>query len=435
MVALYIAEQGSWDAQITARMPGGNDEPVADIQPHATSTTPASSTPAKVVDTGTPTQLPTLELANTTVKHTDGTNQKFRVPEGLCVKVAAEGVGKARFMAWSPDQRLFVPDMVDYLLSPGAKLYALENFDPETGRFATSTVFLSDLLGVNDVAFYRDADGQDWIYVAETAYLRRWPYQAGDQKPSGPAEVIAYFPGKQSPGETSVVWHITRTLEFVGDQLYVSVGSGCNSCEELAGERAHIEVMDADGSNRRVYATGLRNAVGLEWANDTLYATANGADHLGINTPDEALFAITEGTHYAWPYCYLEAGEWLPDSTSVWQREFDCSTAPAPITTFPPRSAPLGFTYFDATWHPAVAQSFLVALHGSFEAALGRGYQIVRVTEAGERDVFMDGFQLPGKTRVARPVDILPYDEQSFFFSDDHGGRIYFVQAPTDVRD
>jgi len=369
-------------------------------------------------------------LGTTTVMTGDGTVQTFQVPEGVMLTIAAENLGKVRFMAWSPDGRLFVPDMVDYLMSPNAKLWVLGDFDPEKGTFGTRDVFLSPLQGVNDVAFYRDSEGQDWLYIAETAYLKRYRYTEGDMRPQGSAEIVATFPGQQSIGEESVVWHITRTLEFVDDELYISIGSGCNSCEELAGERAMIIVMNPDGSNVREYATGLRNAVGIEWARGQLYATANGADHLGIDAPDEALFSIEEGTHYAWPYCYLKGGEWYNDVSQVWRENFSCIDAPTPVAVFPPRSAALGVTYFDESVHPLLVDSFLVALHGSFEAYLKSGYKIVRVTPSGEQKTFIDGFQLRDATRVARPVDILMVDQYSFLFTDDYGGRIYHVRLP-----
>lgn len=382
------------------------------------------------VDGDSNSSLPALSLATTTVVTNTGVVQSFRVPEGATLNIAAEDLGKARFMAWAPDERLFVPDMVDYLLSPEGKLWVLDDFDSETGTFGSKEIFLDNLQGVNDVAFYQDEAGQDWLYVAETAHLKRYPYSAGDISPRGPAEIVTTFPAQQSPGEESVVWHITRTLEFVNDKLYISIGSGCNSCEELAGERAMIQVMNPDGSDARVYATGLRNSVGIEWANNRLYATANGVDHLGNEVPNEAIFEINEDEHYAWPYCYLDGDTWRADNSQSWQQDFSCEDAPAPLAIFPPRSAPLGITYFGAQAHPLLQNSFLVALHGSFEASLMSGYEIVRITSSGETELFMDGFQLPDATRVARPVDILPVDEQSFLFTDDHGGRIYHLRLP-----
>ena len=119
----------------------------------------------------------------------------------------------------------------------------------------------------------------------------------------------------------------------------------------------------------------------------------------------------------------------MTDSTQTWQRDYDCEAAPEPLAVFPARSAPLGITYFDHASHGALRNSFLVALHGSFEPQMMSGYQIVRVEVDGTQSLFMDGFQLPDATRIARPMAFLQYDKNSFFFTDDHGGRIYFMRG------
>lgn len=370
-----------------------------------------------------------LELQSKTVSLDDGTELSFRIPTEYSLQVAAEDLGKARFMTWSPDGRLFVPDIVDYQLSREGKLFVLEDFSEETGRFETKHTYLSGLRGPNSVAFYTDEDGQDWLYIALTAHLVRYPYNAGDTEPSGEAETVTEFPNQQSPGEVSVVWHITRTIFFHEGRLYVSVGSGCNSCEELAGEmRAMIYSMNPDGSDKRVEGEGLRNTVGITMANNDLYATANGVDHLGINIPDEMLYKVENGKHYGWPYCYVEDGKNVADTSTVWNNPINCEDAPLPTATFEARSAPLGLRYFDERFHSSLADSFLVALHGSFDPSVGAGYEIRRVTKDGQQELFMDGFLQNGK-QIARPVDFLQYNNNSFFFTDDHGGRIFYMKT------
>lgn len=370
-----------------------------------------------------------LELQEKTVALNDSTEVSFRIPSEYSIKVAAEGLGKVRFMTWSPDGRLFVPDIVDYQLSHEGRLFVLEDFNEETGRFETKHTYLSGLRGPNSVAFYTDEEGRDWLYLALTAHLVRYPYNAGDTEPSGEAEIVAEFPNEQSPGEVSVVWHITRTIFFHEDRLYVSVGSGCNSCEELAGEmRAMIYSMNPDGSDERVEGKGLRNTVGITMAENELYATANGVDHLGNGTPDEMLYKVENGNHYGWPYCYVEDGEYMADNSQVWNDAIDCAEIPLPIATFEPRSAPLGLRYFDENFHSSLADSFLVAIHGSFVQGIGASPEIRRVTRDGQNEIFMDSFSQNGE-RVARPVDFLQKDANSFFFTDDHGGRIFYMKA------
>lgn len=370
-----------------------------------------------------------IELQEKIITLDNGAELNFRIPSGYNLQIAAEDLGKVRFMTWSPDGRLFVPDIVNYQLSHEGRLFVLEDFNEETGRFETKHTYLSGLRGPNSVAFYTDENGQDWLYLALTAHLVRYPYTAGDTEPSGEAEIVAEFPNEQSPGEVSVVWHITRTIFFHEGRVYVSVGSGCNSCEELAGEmRAMIYSMNPDGSDKRIEGEGLRNTVGITMAGNELYATANGVDHLGNNAPDEMLYKVEDGKHYGWPYCYVEDGQYVADNSQTWNNPLDCSEITLPVATFKPRSAPLGLRYFNDSFHHSLADSFLVALHGSFDPSVSSGYEIRRVTKTGQQELFMDGFLQNGK-QIARPVDFLQFNDKSFFFTDDHGGRIFFLKA------
>lgn len=356
-------------------------------------------------------------------------SSSLELPQSFTITVAAEELGKARFMSMSPDGRMFVPNLVDYNLSHGGEVHILEDFNEDTGQFETKHTYLSDLRGVNSIAFYEDMDGEHWIYVALTAKLLRFPYEAGDTEPSGEPEVVTTFPNKQVPGQSSVVWHITRTIAFKNDMLYVSVGSGCNACEDPEDLwRGMLYRMDPDGGNRELVADGLRNSVGFTWAEDTLYATANGADHLGVNAPYEGLYKIKQGEYYGWPYCYRDEENVVADTSQEWERDFSCENAPKPFTVFEPHSAPLGLAYFDGSAHPTLRNSFLVALHGSFEPEVRAGYKIVRVKKDGTHEPFIDGFQNEDGERFGRPVDILQHDKNSFFFTDDMGGRVYFVE-------
>lgn len=401
---------------------------------------------AKIVETSS------FALAPATVTFEDGTQSTFQLATPFRLAVAAEGLGKARFMAMSPDGRMFVPDLVNMNLSHEGKIYILENFDETTKQFQTKRTYLSGLRGPNSVAFYTDKNGREWIYIALTAHVVRYPYNAGDTKPSKAPEIIATFPNKQVPGETSVVWHITRTIKFYDNRLYVSVGSGCNACEQPEGEmRAMIYSMKPDGSDKRVYADGLRNAVGFTWAEGVLYATVNGADHLGPRAPDDVMYKLTEGAHYGWPYCYESSGAYVPDTARKWEKSFSCENVPLSFAAFEPHAAPLGIEYFSSDSFPALKNSFLVALHGSFEPEIGTGYHVVRVSKDGKQDIFMDGFLAakPAQSsglintasahgdhptgeieRLGRPVDILKKDVNSFFFTDDFKGRMYYVYAP-----
>lgn len=396
-------------------------------------------------------QLETIELKPVTVVFEDGTRSNFELAKPFRLAVAAEGLGKARFMAFSPDGRMFVPDLVNMNLSHEGKIYILENFDETSKRFQTKTTYLSGLRGPNSVAFYTDEDEQGWIYIALTANIIRYPYNAGDTKPSDTAEIVTTFPNQQVAGETSIVWHITRTIKFYNDRLYVSVGSGCNSCEQPDREmRAMIYSINPDGSDRQIYVDGLRNAVGFTFADEEMYATVNGVDNLGDGAPDDALYKLTEGEFYGWPYCYESNGKIYPDTSRNWNSIFSCENAPLSFSAFEPHAAPLGIEYFSIDSHETLKDTFLVALHGSFDPKIRAGYHIVRVSKDGEQEIFMDGFlsennkqagwitniayahgdqSTGGTERFGRPVDILQRDDNSFFFTDDYKGRLYYVYA------
>lgn len=398
-----------------------------------------------------PTQPTLIKLAPVVVVFEDGTQSKFELAQPFRLAVAAEGLGKARFMALSSDERIFVPDLVNLNLSHEGKIYILENFDETTKQFQTKTTYLSGLRGPNSIAFYTDKNGQEWIYIALTANIIRYPYNTGDIKPTVDAEIITTFPNRQVPGETSIVWHITRTIKFYNDRLYVSVGSGCNACEQPEGEmRAMIYSMNPDGSDKQIYVDGLRNAVGFAWADGKLYATANGVDHLGSQAPDDVMYKLVKDEFYGWPYCYESNGKIYSDTSRKWTRLFSCEEVPLSFSAFEPHAAPLGIEYFPENAHPALKNTFLVALHGSFDSKIRVGYHIVRVSKNGEQEIFMDGFltennkqtrriintayahgdQSTGNMeRFGRPVDILQKDANSFFFTDDYKGRIYYVYA------
>lgn len=371
-----------------------------------------------------------ITLATTTMQLA-GREEVLQIPEGLTLTVAMHGLGKARFMAMSPDNRLFVPDMVDYKLSHQGKLYVLDGFNPETGTFAKKSVYLSGLRGPNSALFYTDENGQDWLYVALTAHLLRYKYEPGDLRPSSAPEVVIEFPNTQTPGETSVVWHITRTIHERDGRIYIAVGSGCNSCEQVEGDmRGMIYSILPDGSDVEIYAHNIRNGVDFTWDSAGLmHATANGVDHLGTDRPDEVMYQVPKGITFGWPYCYESKGEIVPDTSQEWENPINCEDAPRSFASFPPRSAPLGIDYFGGDFHPLVADSFLVALHGSFEVTVGTGNQIVRVAPDGTQEVFMDGFLTPDGRRIIRVVDFLKLTNDSFFFSDDQGGRIFYAKA------
>jgi len=363
------------------------------------------------------------------IKLANGKSFDLKLPDGFGISVAAEGLKRVRFMARSPDDRIFVTDMYNLTDNKRGVVYILDDFDPATRQFKKLTKYLSNLRNPNSVAFHTDQSGRNWFYLVLTDRLVRYRYEAGSEAPPGEPEVLATFPD-YGLGYKYGGWHLTRTVVVGGNgKIYVAVGSSCNACEEKEEVRATIVEMDPDGKNQRYYAHGLRNAVGLKWANDRLWATNMGSDHLGDNRPADTFYSIEEEKNYGWPYCFQAGAKIFSDPQfNLRNKKFDCRKVPAAHTPFPSHSSPLGLEYFDSTNDPTLANSFLVALHGSTKRRLRRGYRVVKITESGTAAVqdFITGFH-DGTKINGRPADIFSFGKNAFLVTDDYSGVVYYV--------
>ena len=329
-------------------------------------------------------------------------------------------------MARSPDGRLFVTDLIDMSDNKRGVVYALSAYDPSTRRFGKRVPYLTGLHNPNSVAFHEDAGGS-FIYVALTDRLVRYPYKAEADAPAGAPETLATFPDYGLNYKYGG-WHLTRTVTFGDDgRLYVAAGSSCNACVEKEEVRATVQTMTPDGKDVRFFARGLRNSVGLKWADGAMYATDMGADQFGDDAPDERMFALAEGKNYGWPYCYQDHAVVRPDPQfAASDAGVDCATVPSPFVRFPAHAAPLGFEHFGAAAALAPLRgSFVVALHGSSKKSLAHGYRLVQVRTGMPPEDFVTGF-LQGGTVYGRPVDVLGWSD-GFLVSDDLAGVIYAV--------
>lgn len=393
----------------------------------------------------------------------NGKTLTLSLPANLSINVAAQGLRRVRFMAMSPDDRIFVTDMYSLADNSRGKVYILDGWDQKTGTFAKVTVYLKRLRNPNNLAFYCEPaqngrPGQSWIYIPLTDKLIRYKYNPGDEAPSGPPEILARYPDYGLSYKYGG-WHLTRTVAFATlhgkTRLYVTVGSSCNACREKEEIRATLTVMDPDGTHAEIVARGLRNAVGMEYVptidGGALFATNMGADHLGDGAPEDTFFELdsnerpaAKDTNYGWPTCYFDHGSAHPDRLVSAPKDtdrifpappagpppaqFDCTKVPVAYTAFAAHSSPLGLEHFDAA-NDFLADSFLVALHGAGHPAIGTGYRLVRFTGANRKPQdFMTGFLVDGKVK-GRPCGILRTGSDAFLLTDDLDGVIYYIHA------
>lgn len=339
----------------------------------------------------------------------EGTAERVQVPPGFRVEVFAAGLGGPRLMAWSPsgDLMVSIPQRGQVVLLPDRD---------RDGRADRAVVFAADLDRPHGLA-WRDG----WLYVAETGRIVRLRDGDGDGRADRHEVVVADLPAGGG--------HWTRTVTFGPDgKMYVSVGSSCNVCEEADPRRAAILQFNADGSGGRIFARGIRNAVGLTWhaASGRLWATNNGRDWLGDDLPPETVVVAADGAHFGWPYCH--AGD-LPDPD--FPREGFCARSAPPAVKMQAHSAPLGLAFYTGTkFPPEYRGNLFVAFHGSWNRSVPTGYKVVRIPFQGDKPGpvldFATGW-LQGRSAWGRPVDVLVGTDGALFVSDDGAGQIYRI--------
>jgi glucose/arabinose dehydrogenase len=342
---------------------------------------------------------------------------RLKAPPGFHISIFAEEVDGARMMALSPGGVLLVSE------SGEGKVVALP--DPKHAGKAERTVnVLSGLNEPHGLAFY---EGK--LYVAENDKVRRYDWDEANLRASHP-KPLADLPGSGG--------HSTRSLVFHGSKMYVASGSSCNVCIEKDPRRAAVTEFNPDGSGQKIFAKGLRNAVGLAVnpKTDTVWATVNGRDMLGDDLPPDVIVDLgKDGGDFGWPYCY---GDRVPDSKFTKPGDNRCKNVIGPKVQIQAHSAPLGLAFYEGSEFPAeYRNSIFVAFHGSWNRSVPTGYKVVRVKlddkgqpQGGAED-FITGWLAPGETKkgrwMGRPVGIVFGSDGSMYVSDDAAGAIYRV--------
>lgn len=331
---------------------------------------------------------------------------ELRVPHGFKVSLFAEDLGRPRFMAFDPRGRLTVCD------ANGGRVLLL----PErNGRADQTIVFADDIPHAHSIQWHNNR-----AYVA--AGSRIYEFTASGNRGTKRRVVTDRLP--------TPVGHTTRTLVFGPDgKIYVSAGSSSNVNVESDNRRATIMRLNTDGSGFGIYATGLRNAVGLAFNPVTkqLWATDNGRDNLGDNIPPDELNIIQHNGFYGWPYYY---GNNVPDPAFTQSRRPPPGIPPA--LEFQAHSAPLGLCFYTGKQFPTEYHGdVFVAFHGSWNRSVPTGYKIVRVRVRENKPVsyqdFLTGF-LTSRSVTGRPAGVIIGPDGSLYISDDRRGRIYRVR-------
>jgi glucose/arabinose dehydrogenase len=369
------------------------------------------------------------------------------VPDGYKIEMVAIGLENPRVIRFAPNGDLFVA-----LSEPGqVKVLRFEEGSTEPAIHT----YIEGLNQPYGIAFY-PADNPEWIYIAESDGLKRYPYKEGDLA----------APEERDAAETLVEGipaehHWTRDIVFSADgsELYYSVGSGSNVGTDgtmeptpeggldawiadhppgvaWGGEerRAAVLAFDPDGKNERYFATGLRNCSGMavQPATGALWCVVNERDELGDNIPFDYATSVKEGGYYAWPWHYIGGN---PDPR--WEatpRDDLADQAIVPDVLFQAHSAPLNIAFNDSdAWGAELKGDAFVAMHGSWNRGTRTGYKVVRldIDESGKAtgmyEDFVTGFVLSDDDVWGRPVGIAFDKDGNLFFSEDGSGSIWKV--------
>src|ERR1043166_1799400 len=225
---------------------------------------------------------------------------QLHVPAGFKVDIYATGFRDPRFLLTAPNGDIFVTE---------SSSYQIKILREEAGKPNAPAIFayqgLRDPFGI---AFYHPGNDPQFLYVANTNGVIRIPYRNGDLKARAPAEKLGAepSPGGLLPGGG----HWTRDVVFSADgkKMYVSIGSRSNVSDDAAEtNRARIFEFNPDGTGQKVYAWGIRNAVGIAFRPGTneLWMSTNERDEIGDDLPPDYISSVRPGGFYGWPWFYI----------------------------------------------------------------------------------------------------------------------------------
>ena len=369
------------------------------------------------------------------------TSSGLQVPPGFKVELFADGLSGPRIIRTAPNGDLFVAE------SRAGRIRILRAADGAP-KPEISEIYSSGLSYPFGVAFFPNGDDPHWVYVANTDSIVRFPYRSGDLKASGkPETVVAKLP---------TGGHSTRDIVFTpdGKRMLVSVGSGGNAGEGLGRppgglevwnsahapgaawgyeiDRAAVLAFDPDGKNQKIFATGIRNCVGLaiQPQTGTPWCSTNERDGLGDNLVPDYVTRVRENAFYGWPWFYIGGNQ---DPRHAGERPDLKDKVTIPDVLLQAHSASLGITFYDGSQFPAEYRGdAFAAEHGSWNRAKRTGYKVVRIrlkegVPTGAYEDFLTGFVVNDSEVSGRPVGVAVAHDGALLVSEDGNGTIWRV--------
>jgi glucose/arabinose dehydrogenase len=344
-----------------------------------------------------------------------------KVPDGFRVGLYATGLTNPRILRRAPNGDMFLAETT----AGDIKVFRGMTKD---GKPEQVHVFATGLNTPFGIAFYPLGPKPQWVYVANMNSVVRFPYHNGDLAAMGPAQHLDDLP---SGGH-----HRSRDIQFSpdGKKMFVSVGSQENVDDSPAEkDRADILEFNPDGSGKRVFAYGIRNAVGIAINPKTgeLWCSVNERDELGNNLVPDYITHVQPGGFYGWPWWYMGPHQ---DPRFAGQRPDLKSKVLTPDVILQPHNASLEMTFYDGKQFPAQYEGDIFAAeHGSWNRSPRTGYEVIRVPlhqtghATGEYQDFLTGFVVNDSSVWGRPVGVATAPDGSLLVSDDGSGSIWRI--------
>jgi glucose/arabinose dehydrogenase len=339
-----------------------------------------------------------------------------KAPAGFKVEIyVGSGLTVPRQMRRAPNGDIFVADT-------GAGVVRIFRGITSNGKAGESSVYAS-LPAAFGINFYPPGPNPQWVYVTNTSTLVRYAYKNGDLKATGePEKLITDIPAGGG--------HSTRDIVFSkdGKGLFLAVGSASNNSDNGAEfHRANILEYTPEGKFIGIYASGIRNPVGLAINPETgeLWTSINERDNLGDNLVPDYVTHVQRGGFYGWPWFYIGGNQ---DTAHPGKHPELKDKVIVPDVLIQAHSASLGMTFYDGKmFPPEYTGDAFAAEHGSWNHSQGSGREVIRIPiekgrATGVYQDFLTGFTTDGNA-WGRPVGVVVAADGSLLISDD-GARV-----------
>jgi glucose/arabinose dehydrogenase len=352
-----------------------------------------------------------------------------QAPAGFKVTLFAKDLKNPRLLRTAPNGDIFLAE------STAGEIKVFRGVDAE-GKAQQAEVFATGLQRPFGIAFYPAGPDPKWVYIGNTGSVVRFAYKNGDLKAGGAPETIV--PTLATGSRVGGGGHWTRDIAFSldGKKMYVSVGSRSNNDDSdthpAEKNRAVILEFNPDGSGMRVFASGIRNAVGIVTHPQTgeLWASVNERDDLGNNLVPDYITHVQDGGFYGWPWFYM--GHHY-DSAHTGKHPELKDKVITPDVLLQPHFASLQMLFYDGKNFPKdYSGDAFAAEHGSWNRDKRSGYEVIRVPmknghASGEYEDFLTGFVNPDGKVWGRPVGVTVAQDGALLVSDDGSNSIWRV--------